>query len=62
MKMMTMTRFVLINKKKLFKSLLFRMMKKIHIKEKKNVINQNERKTKFREEILLLMKLVRFLV
>jgi hypothetical protein len=37
-------------------------MKTIEIKEKKKVINQNERKTKFREEILLLMKLVRFLV
>ena len=34
------------------------MMKIIEVKEKRKVANQNERKTKFREEILSLMKLV----
>jgi hypothetical protein len=36
------------------------MMKKIHIKENEIIINKNERKRKFREKILLLMKLVGF--
>jgi hypothetical protein len=39
---------------------LFRMVTIIKIRRKKEIINLNERKTKFREEILSLMKLVRY--